>query len=126
MNARPYATRLVSALVLLIFLGIGGWVGFHLTHPVSIATIECNVGQGPPDDTALTQWLSSQPVILKSSVIRAPGILTLKYKLSNSQAMDYAPSVVAHCKQLGYAINGNRISSNANPFLGTVFFPDPF
>ena len=126
MSERRNAPFIVSAIFLIIVLGLGGWVGFHLLNPVSIAIIDCKLVQGPPDDTGLKQWLSSQPVIIKTALARGDGTLTIKYKLNNAKAMDYATTVVAQCNQLGYQINGHGVSSNANPFLGTVFFPDPF
>jgi hypothetical protein len=126
MNSKKAIALTFSALVLILFLGVGGWVGFHLTHPVSIATIELKVTDGPPEDTALKGWLSSQPVVIKNSVVRNNNSLTIKYKLNNAKAMDYSQTVVAQCKQLGYAVNGDSVSSNANPFLGTTFFPDTF
>ncbi len=126
MNSRRPVALFTAAIVLVVLVSVGGWVYFHLSHPVSMATIEFNVAQAPADDTALKQWLAKQPVILKMSILRGANTLVVKYKLNNEKAMEYSNTVVSECRQLGYQVNGHSVSASTNPFLGTAFAPDIF
>lgn len=108
--------RYISIIVLVLILAIGGWVGMHLLHPVSTGSLQLRCMTLPPDDSALQQWLTSQPQLMKSDVKRDNGTLNVTFKMQGSDAKNYADTVMSQVKQMGYQVNGYTASYNSNPF----------
>lgn len=114
------AGRIVSLIVLVLFLALGGVAGYLLTHPDSTAQVKMKIAEAPADDAPLRQWLSSQTQLSKPVITRTGSgpdtALIVEYNMSNYRAGDYAPTLVAECKRLGYNVNGYSSLSNGNPF----------